>query len=455
MGQSLITALSRRLGIDRLTCLLGLGFVFGCLLPVLIVRLTGTYPPVLATALNALFDSARINGHDSWRPIGDALRYLDSHPAEGLYQATYWQSADQFIYSPLSLVICRLTQWPPLLDWKSDVSLNAAFRFGMFADIALMAVLFNDFYRLLRAGSRPPGRLELAARIILPIAAGLLFFPLMNGYAVGNVQTGLTFLILLSLLFWLRGYQIAAGVCLGLVCLFKPALAPIMVWALLRREYRLLAGFIGTGAVIGLISLWMFGWGVHQEYLNLMSQLSRRGESFYGSHSINSLLNRAVFNGPNLVWDGTHSKIAFIPWIHYATSIAGLCFIGLGLFGRRQDSVAGSFLDYAIALLCIHLASPVLYEHHIAFTLVLFMLAGVMLGRDAAAPRWMLWALGIGYFLMANLLSVTDRLADTHLNVLQSYRLFSCLILLFILWRLRAEDGGPAAQSVPVMSPAQ
>jgi hypothetical protein len=455
MGASLITGLSRRLGIDRPTCLMGLAFLFACLLPIVIVKLTGEYPPVLAIALNALFDSTRINGHDSWRPIGDALRYLDSHPAEGLYQATYWQSENQFIYSPLSLVICRLTDWPPLLDWKSEASLNAAFRFVMFADIALMAVLFNDFYRMLRAGSRQPGRMELAARIVLPIAAGLLFFPLMNGYAVGNVQTGLTFLILLSLAFWLRGYQVASGVCLGLVCLFKPALAPIMVWALLRREYRLLAGFVGTGALVGLISLWMFGWGVHQEYLTLMSQLSRRGESFYGSHSINSLLNRAVFNGPNLVWDGTHSRIAFIPWIHYATSIAGLCFIGLGLLGRRQDTTIGSVLDYVIALLCIHLASPVLYEHHIAFTLVLFMLAGVMVGRDAAAPGWMLWALGIGYFLMANFLEVTDRLAQTPFNFLQSYRLFSCLILLLILWRLRAGDSGPAAQAVPVMSPAQ
>jgi len=439
--------MSRSLGIDRPTFLIGIVFVVACVLPVLAVRATGYYPPILAITLNAFFDSGHIDGHDSWQPIGDALRYLAAHKPDGLYQATYWHSADQFIYSPPSLVFCRLTQWPPLLDWTSPQSLNRAFRWVMFGAVILTVILFNEFYRVLGIGAPVPGRMERAARIAIPAGAALLFYPLMRGYWLGNVQTGLTFLLLLALLLWLRGHRIAVGACLGLICLFKPALAPILLWALLRREYRVIWGFFALVIPFGLASLWLFGWSVNADYLSLMSYLSKRGESYVASHSIGSLLNRAVFNGPNLLWDGSHSHIRYIAWIHWATTIAGLGFIGLALVGRRQDTPPGSWLDFAVALVCVTLASPVIYESHLGFTLPLFLMAGLMLARDGVSPPWMAWGLGVAYFLMTNFLEITDRLADTGFNFLQSYRLFSLIILLAILWRLRAGIGVRAASA--------
>ena len=407
MRQSLISAISRSLDIERPTCLIGIAVLFGAVLPVLVARATGYYPPILAMTLNAIFHGSHFDGHDSWAPIGAALRYLADHKPDGLYQATYWHSADQFIYSPLSLAFCRLTQWPPLLDWTSPESLNRFFRGVLAGNVILIAVLFNDFYRVLDIGTPAPGMRERAARILIPVGAALLFFPLLRGYWLGNVQTGLTFLIILSLLLWLRGHRASVGVCLGVVCIFKPALAPLLLWALLRREYRAIWGFLAFMVPIGLVSLWLFGWGVHADYLSLMSYLSGRGESFFASHSINSLLNRAVFNGPNLVWDGTPSHMRDIPCIRGATTITSLGFIALALVGRRQESPAASWLDYAIALLCVTLASPVIYEHHLGFTLPLFMMAGLMLAREAAASP-MPWVLGFAYFLMTNFLEITD-----------------------------------------------
>jgi alpha-1,2-mannosyltransferase len=209
------------------------------------------------------------------------------------------------------------------------------------------------------------------------------------------------FLIILSLLLWLRGYRYGVGVCLGLVCIFKPTCTPILLWALLRREYSVLLGFLVIVIPFGVASLIMFGFGVHWEYWHLMAYLSRRGESAFGSSSVNSLLNRAIFNGPNLEWDGTHSHIQYVPWIHYATMATAVCFAGAALIGRRQSCPVASWIDYCIALLSFTIAASVVYEHHLAFTVVVFMVAGIAglpgisyIRHDALDAGDFLWADG-------------------------------------------------------------
>jgi alpha-1,2-mannosyltransferase len=118
------------------------------------------------------------------------------------------------------------------------------------------------------------------------------------------------------------------------------------------------------------------------------------------------------------------------------------------LIGRRQSCPVASWIDYAIPLLSFTIAAPVVYEHHVAFALVVFMMAGLMLCQESPISRPMLWTLGISYALTANYLEITAALADTHFNFLQSYRLFGSLILLVILYRLRAGWRGRA--TVPV-----
>jgi alpha-1,2-mannosyltransferase len=432
--------LSMKFGVQPWTFLLGIGFFLGCVAPTEISRLMGQYPTNLAIFFNAIFVTSSTLGHDSWLPIQNALRYLAENKPEGLYEATYWQSPDQFIYPPPSILFVRLTNWPSLLDWMSTESLNQFFRWVFFANAAVLVIVFNDFYRVLGAGTASVQPAERLARVLIPLGAVLLFYPLLGGFWVGNIQTGLTFLLLLSLLLWLRGHRGLVGVCLGLVCIFKPNLAPIVLWALLRREYRVVTGFLCTIIPLGVVSIAIYGIGVHLEYLKLMSYLSSRGESYVDSHSINSMLNRAVFNGPNLEWDGSHSQIRYIGWIHYATVLSSLCFIAVALVGKRKTSAAGSWLDYAVALLAISLASPVVYGPHLGFTIALIMMAGLMLLRARPAPFWAVFGLALSYFLMANELKFTDALAETPFNFLQSYRLFGAIILLAILYRLRNSE---------------
>ena len=434
----LVSLAEVRFRLCRETYMLLFGILLCSITPILSCLILGRYKKAVAVTFNSIFrgDSA---WDDSWAPIGNVLRYLASHSPEGLYQATYWESSHQFIYSPLSIVFYKMTNWPPILDWLSPLSVNRLFWWILWGDVALVILIFNEFYRHLDLPTANRNPYERIARVFLPLLAALLYFPLMWGYWVGNIQTGLTFLTLLSLYLWLRGDRIGVGVCLGVVCIFKPAIAPILLWALLRREFRMVGGFLAVLIPIGIASLFMFGVGVHRDYLELMAYLSRRGESYFGSHSINSLLNRLIFNGPNLVWDGTHSHILYVPWIHYATMITTFCFIGAALIGRRQHDPVASWIDYAIAILSFTIGSPVVYEHHLGFTIVLFMMAGLMLLKNPRSPILMLSVLGASYLAIGNSLEIiTDRLAGTSFNFLQSYRLFGTIGLLAILYHLRS-----------------
>jgi hypothetical protein len=113
-------------GLEPSTYLLGLSIVFASALPLLSAPFCGVscatqgFRATFASIFRS--DSALA---DSWTPIGNVLRYLASNSPEGLYQATYWQSDNQFIYSPLSIVFYRLTNWPPVLDWASASSMTA------------------------------------------------------------------------------------------------------------------------------------------------------------------------------------------------------------------------------------------------------------------------------------------------------------------------------------------
>lgn len=435
-------------GLKRSTYLLGLGIIFASALPLLSAPFCGVRCATqgFRVTLASIFRSGS-KFEDSWTPIGNALRYLAFNSPEGLYQATYWQSHNQFIYSPLSIVFYRLTNWPPVLDWSSPLSLDRFSWWILWAAVIFIVVIFNNFYKILAVDANPVSLQERISRIWIPLVAALLYYPLLSGYYVGNIQTWLTLLIILSLLLWMHGYRAGVGACLGVVCIFKPVFIPILLWALLRRQYLVIVGFLVIMIPFGLASLIMYGFGVHWEYLDLMAFLSRRGESF-GSQSINSLLNRAIFNGPILEWDGTHSHIQYVPWIHYATIATTLVGIGAALIGRRQSSPVASWIDYAIALLSLTIAAPVVYEHHVGFTVILFMVAVLMLCQESSISRPMLWLLGISYALVAFRFDIINAWANTHFNFLLSHRLFGSLILLVILYRLRARWRGRATAFV-------
>jgi hypothetical protein len=374
-------------------------------------------------------------GSDSWRPIRDALAYVTTHPsAGGLYEQTYWQSAYQFMYSPLSLLLVEWTEWPPFLEWRSHHSLN---RLSWIVMLAVFGATALFCYRIARiAGPGPATRGEAAGLAALGVCASLFFYPLMYAYAIGQIQTWLDLALILALILWLAGHRVAVGVLIGLVCVVKVNVGAVLLWAVLRRQWRFVGGFALVFALLGPAALMRYGWAVHAEYLDLLAHLSRRGESFVSNQSFNGLLNRAIFNGNNLEWDGTHQRIRLIGWVYAATLVSSLVLILPSLWPWRGRGRLAGTADFAIALVTFSLASPIAYEIHFGFLVPVFALALVVLAR-ADTPRAAWWGLGLAYALCANRLSITDALAPTYFNFLQSTMFFGLLILLALLFRCR------------------
>lgn len=380
---------------------------------------------------------------DSWVAIADALEYVTAHGAAGLYEQTYYHSAFQFIYPPTSLVPVVLTDRVGLLNWYSVVAMNAVSWWLVPVAIAMLAVI--TLTALARQGARI-ATADVLLAILLSVVTIFLFFPFMHGVRVGQIQTWLTLLLMLALLAWLLGRKVAAGVAVGLVCVIKPPLGLLVLWGALRREWRFAAALLITGAVFAVASVAMFGWQVHAEYLHLIGFLSRRGESYFANQSVNGLLNRMLFIGNNLDWDGTHTQTTYDARVHAATVASSLALIALVLLYRWR-ATAGP-LDFGFALIGFTLASPVAYEHHFGFLPVVFLFLLLAL-RAHAAGSGAYVLLAVAFALCANFFGVTDALAATHLNFLQSHLLFGVLLLLgMLVWVTGRQDTSARSTAV-------
>lgn len=121
-------------------------------------------------------------------------------------------------------------------------------------------------------------------------AMTLAFYPIMRGFFLGNIQTWLTCLFAGSVLAWICGYEVTAGILIGLIITVKPQLVLLLVWGILRSRRRFSIGCAATLAVVEGVSLWRYGLNNQLNYLSVLSFLSAHGESFYANQSMNGLL---------------------------------------------------------------------------------------------------------------------------------------------------------------------
>jgi hypothetical protein len=426
----------------------------GARIPAALLFATGFLAILPAIVMLALGDKASLSplaiwlkgplipatGIDSWVPINNALAYVDNHPATGLYQETYFNSHDQFIYSPISLVLFKFARFLGV-NWASPQSVSQLSWFFIPAVIVCDALLLRALVSSVTgkaAGRQHIGPIGLPLQFLLAALSVLFFYPLIRGYTLGQIQTWLTFGLVLSFVLWFYEKKLGTGIALGLIAAVKPHIGIAFLWALVRREWRMAFAMGATAATLTVLSLFAFGIQVHFEYLDLLSYLSKRGESFHYSHSVESMLLRLTQNGNNLEWDGTHTQVKYVPWLHWIATASSLVILALPFALRPSISKLESQVDYSILLLAVTMASPVAYEHHYGVLTIIFLCAGVLWLHFGSAHRWTGILLAICYALSTNLFPVVDRLADSSWNVLQSYLLWSSLLMLALLYRLKS-----------------
>jgi hypothetical protein len=370
---------------------------------------------------------------DSWKPMRMAREWLGEAHEGRLYQEVFFERGVKLQYPPSSVLWLEALELLPGDSWTSNEALNAISWWAVLATILLSVAVFD------RAATPPPGRERvLGERVLgwaLVGAAGLVFYPLMRGFYLGQVQTWIDAGVAGLVLAFVAGRPATSGVLAGLVCLVKPQLGVLVLWGLLRGQRRFVVGWSCAVGVLGLLSLALYGFANHLDYLEVLSFIGRHGESFHPNQSVNGLLHRALGNGNNLRWVD-----AFPPFdarIYAATLLSSAGLLAAALFWRRSEAVRAPEIDLAIAIVTLTIASPVAWIHHYAVLLPLFALVLPRVAESVASRRALAWMLAGSFLLVSNTYRVTNRFAETPWSFLQSYVFFGGLLFLALLYRLR------------------
>ena len=380
-------------------------------------------------------------GEDSWGPMSAALTRLRTEPDRPLYPSLFFEEGTKFQY-PLSSLLALEALEIGLerlgLDPRADLAgaLNASSWLAFVALVLVSAAIFERSRRhVVPAPDPDPDR---AIRYALLLAAGLTFYPAMRAYSLGQIQTWINLAFALTLWCWIGDRRSTAGALVGLVCLIKPQFGVLVLWGLLRRQWRFAAvSLLVVGAGTAL-ACHRYGIANNLGYLEVLSHIAKRGETYYPNQSFNGLLNRLLMNGDNLRW----APSSFPPYdvrIHALTFATSASLLAASLLPPADPTRRAHVSDLLVVAVTATLASPVAWEHHYGVLLPIYALVLPVLLSPARARRGPLALLCASYLLTGSYLYAAKKTADVAwLNPLQSYLFAGALMLLLLLYRWRA-----------------
>jgi alpha-1,2-mannosyltransferase len=415
-------------------------FTFVNILGISAVLVWINHTPLKQTGLEKTGDFLIVKeSDDSWMPMFEALKIAREEPQFPLYQTVFFENRDKFQYPPTSLLAAGFIKRISPPDayphnkryYLQGISRCFSWLFVMINAVAVWRILVLASHRSGTTLSNP------VVGALLATALTITFYPIAASYAFGQVQTWINSLFAVTLWCWMERRQVIAGTLIGAICLLKPQFCVIILWGMLRRQW----GFVGAAAAVVLVglavSVLIFGISSHWDYLNVLRYLSRHGETYYPNQSINGILNRLLSNG-----DALHSSRWFPPFhpVVYAGTLMATVVLLASALWRPQAGAAGS-VDLAIVALSTTMASPIAWEHHYGILLPVyaFLLPALLAHRIAAA--WTIPLLAVSYVLTSNLLPPLNQLAAAPygLSIFQAYLFLGALIMLGLLYRLRAE----------------
>ena len=391
---------------------------------------------------------------DSWEPMMTAFTWLHENGQGNVYDAIFFTKHVKFQYPLTSLLVLEAMSALGLLHLRIYALINLLM---VVATAGGMALLMRElaermgFDHTVRNGV---SRLTLAA---LGAVATLCFFPIVKAFAVGQMQVWLNAAFVFATLLYVRDQRALAGVMLGASTLIKPQMSLFLIWALLRREWGFAIGWAAVVIPGFAAASALYGFGPSLHYLDVLSFLGQHGESYYANQTLNGLLHRLLQNGPNLLlntngeaeWRGSAFP-AYNALVHGATLVSGILFVLFGLLWRIRDGAGGSdgasngsnrrlpIASFLVAGTCFTIGTPIAWIPHYGVLLpvcayLLFVLIDLT-ARDRRRGLGKLLLLGIGFAIVGNdFFHPLNELADTPLNVLQSYLFFTALLLLHLL----------------------
>ena len=369
------------------------------------------------------------SGDDSWGPMRVGLEHLESGDAGRVYDVVFFERRIKLQYPPtalLAIVPVRAAARRLELEERTilfTVSL-AALAFAVAFTAAILA----------SATSPASPRQRLWCGVMAALLA-LTFYPIVKACTLGQIQIWIDALFAGALWAWMRGRPVVAGVALGLITCLKPQFAVLLLWGLVRRRRAFALAFGATVALAAVLSIAVFGWPAHANYLDVVRFLGRHGEAFQANQSIGGTLHRLVGNGESQEWQ--HDAFPpYHPWVFAGTALTSALLLILALARRPTAAGSGGPADLGAMALAATLASPIAWEHHHGILLPLYALLFARRPRSAS----FLAGLAGSYGLTSHLFAFTRALTGIPWVLAQSYTLLGSLVALALLLSLRARD---------------
>lgn len=375
-----------------------------------------------------------VGADDSWRPMMVALNWLKA-PTDGfLYQNVFFIQNAKFQYPPTSLLPLAMLEKLGITP-----SIGVLNRIG-WVWIVVTALVMAVYSVILAERSGTLARHDRRGRVAVAavaVFATMSFFPVMLAYTIGQVQAWINAIFICACLSWLLGRRMATGMLIGAICLLKPQFALFLIWGVLRRQWPFLIGWFLVTAPALILSLALYGFANHLDYLRVLQFLSHHGEIYYHNQSVGGLLNRLLVEG-----DSVGLPFGFPPYnplVYTGMLLSSMVLVLAALFLRPRKADRGGLLDFLTAALTFTLASPIAWEYHYGIQLpILATLLFALLAQPQEGGRAGLWAtLAAAYVFSANYFFAANAAADTPFDFVQSYLLFAGFATLWLLFQVR------------------
>jgi hypothetical protein len=404
--------------------------------------------------LHAVLTHAMV-GDDSWWPMYKAANARWEYPGVGIYEAVFFGDNVKFQYPPIALlpyiVLIELGYGLPAILKISHIISFCALIGVVFCGYKIIIVILDKYAKDYSLSTSK--RLSI---FIATILAVFTFYPLINAQYLGQAQMAIDLLICVAFLAWLVERKYLAGSMIALASLIKPTLMLVLIWAIMRKEKACIIGMMVIFVPAGILSLAVFGFDEHLDYLRVLSHIGSHGESYRSNQSINGILNRLLLDVDIGSFDN-RSYSTYNPYVHAGTLISTILFILFGLFYNKPKAVnnTGSALDLGTMVSVSVMAAPTVWSHHYGvmwpvLIMALMIAITILNNRQSYYTSIALPLLFVGYFLMSNYFILIDNeaLYPSPINLVLSYFLYGGIISVIALVLLRHAAADGAAESL-------
>jgi hypothetical protein len=374
---------------------------------------------------------AKFSGADSWSPMTQALDFLHRFPDQRIYETLFFSRHVKFQY-PLSSLLT--------LDFGRLLGVSQIWQYNLANAFVLIltGVLFALFVRKLFGDVSYRGiRVPVAAAAYI---VALRFYPDNLAFEIGQMQLALGLLFLAACYAKLNNRPGLAGGLVGLAAMTKPQFLPLALLAIFRRDWRFTISLLAVAIVLTALSVLLYGWYNHLDYLKVLSFLSRRGEYQHLNQSIGGLLDRWLYHGPSLDRDplGAIPQSAFppyIPAVYFTVLATSIIFFILPFAVKvKGEDAISELIGFCMAATLFTMASPIAWVHHFNV-----LLPGYAVAIKAALDRWQggrryfsLCLIGLSAVLVGYPVVPASAVTDPARNLLQSHVLFGACILVVV-----------------------